>query len=327
MSMMTGDIGQGLPRFDLPNLAVRLPVPDIAPWRDGNAGIPGVWTLASAEPGPHLLVSALVHGNEISGALLASRWLREGVRPRRGRLTFLFANLAAFDLFDPADPTASRFVDEDMNRLWSPSALAAGRRSVELERVRALLPVVCQADVLLDLHSMLWPSDPLFLAGTGLEARALGRLIGTPPLVVGDDGHAAGLRMIDHPRFAQEGARGLLLEAGPHWQPETLAQMEVAAARLLRLLGMVEEGAPIAPEDWPAPGRVARVTRTVTAATGSFAFLREYRGGEVIPRRNTLIALDGEAEIRTPHDDCLLVMPSPRVMRGHTAVRLARFEG
>ena len=37
-----------------------------------------------------------------------------------------------------------------------------------------------------------------------------------------------------------------------------------------------------------------------------------------------LIALDGTTEIRTPHDDCLLVMPSLRPSRGHTAVRLAR---
>ncbi len=35
--------------------------------------------------------------------------------------------------------------------------------------------------------------------------------------------------------------------------------------------------------------------------------------------------MDGAAEIRTPHDDCLLVMPSLRPSRGHTAVRLARF--
>lgn len=332
MSMASGDVTHGLlppgpDQGSLPSLVVRLPVPEIAPWREGNLGLPGVWSLAAAEAGPHFVISTLVHGNEISGALLAARWLREGVRPRRGRLTFIFANLAAFDLFDTADPTASRFVDEDMNRLWAPATLAGGRRSVELDRVRALLPVVRQADVVLDLHSMLWPSDALFLAGTGLEARALGRMIGTPPLVVGDEGHAAGLRMIDHPRFAQEGGRALLLEAGPHWQPETLAQMETTAARLLRMLGMAEDGAPIVRDDAPSPGRVARVTRTVTAATGSFGFLRPFRGGEVVPRRNTLIALDGESEIRTPHDDCLMVMPSPRVMRGHTAVRLARFEG
>ena len=63
----------------------------------------------------------------------------------------------------------------------------------------------------------------------------------------------------------------------------------------------------------------------VTAATGNFAFVQPYRGGDIIPRRNTLIALDGDTEIRTPYDDCLLVMPSLRPSRGHTAVRLARF--
>ncbi len=63
----------------------------------------------------------------------------------------------------------------------------------------------------------------------------------------------------------------------------------------------------------------------VTATTSSFSFVQPYRGGDVIPRRNTLIAIDGETEIRTPHDDCLLIMPSLRPSRGHTAVRLARF--
>jgi hypothetical protein len=75
----------------------------------------------------------------------------------------------------------------------------------------------------------------------------------------------------------------------------------------------------------PRQRRFAEVTRVVTAATASFAFLRPFRGGDVIARRDTLIAMDGPTEIRTPHDDCLLVMPSLRPSRGHTAVRLARF--
>ena len=313
-------------RFDgVPRLEVRLPKPDLRPWRAGNTGIEGVWTFTSQEPGPHLQVAGLVHGNEISGGLLLSRWLRDGIRPRCGTLTLLFGNLAAFDRFDPADPTASRFVDEDLNRVWAEAMLAGPRRSTELDRARALLPVVRRADVLLDLHSMLWPSDPLILAGPGQAARQLGRAIGTPPLVVSDEGHAAGLRMIDHAHFASAG-RAVLVEAGPHWQPETLAQMEATAARLLRHLGMAEEGAKLPPDAPVPPGRVARVTRTVTAQTSDFVFMRAFRGGDVIARRNTLIALDGEMELRTPHDDCLLVMPSPRVMRGHTAVRLARFE-
>ena len=308
-----------------PTLTVRVPLPDLGPWRAGNFGIEGVWSFVADDPGPHLVISALVHGNEICGGLLLTRWLREAVRPRRGRLTFCFANLAAFDRFDPNDPIASRFADEDMNRVWAEELLAGPRRSSELDRARALLPMLRQADVLLDLHSMLWPSDPLVLAGPGASGRELAAAMGTPPVVVCDEGHAAGMRMIDHARF-NGGARSMLVEAGPHWQPETLAQMELSATRLLRLLGMAEDGAPLVPAPALPPGRVARVTRTVTAQTADFAFLRAFRGGEVIPRRNTLIALDGETEIRTPHDDCLLVMPSLRVMRGHTAVRLAKFE-
>jgi predicted deacylase len=308
-----------------PDIAVRLPVPDLAPWREGNCGIEGVWRFAAAEAGPHLLLTAIVHGNEIGGALLLTRWLREAVRPRRGTLTLCFANLAAFDRFDTANPTASRFVEADMNRVWAPELLAGPRRSAELDRARALEPVLRQADLLLDLHSMLWPSDPLFIAGSGMRARMLARELGSPPVVVCDEGHASGMRMIDHPHFAGA-ATAILVEAGRHWQKETLSQMEDTAARLLRHLGMAEEGAAIAPDVPASPGRVARVTRTVTAQTDGFAFLRPLRGGEIVPDRNTLIALDGEAEIRTPHEDCLMVMPSPRALRGHTAVRMARFE-
>jgi hypothetical protein len=53
---------------------------------------------------------------------------------------------------------------------------------------------------------------------------------------------------------------------------------------------------------------------------------REFRGGDIIPKAGTVIAQDGAREIRTPHDDCILIMPTPVAPRGHTAVRLARFE-
>ena len=318
---MTVHLAMLPPDSETPSLQVRVPKPELGPWRAGNTGIEGVWSFDSGVPGPHLLLSALVHGNEVAGGALLIRFLAAGLRPAMGRLTFAFGNLAAFDRFDAEDPTASRFVEEDMNRVWAPASLASPRRSLELDRARALLPVVRQADVLLDLHSMLWPSDPLFIAGPGEASRALGLALGAPLVVVADDGHAGGLRMIDLPHFT-EGPRALLVEAGPHWEAETQVQMAQTAERLMRCLGLV--GAPPTPGEWP-PGRLARVTRTVTAQTSAFAFLRGYRGGEVVPRRNTLIALDGEAELRTPHDDCLLVMPSPRVLRGHTAVRLAKF--
>jgi Succinylglutamate desuccinylase / Aspartoacylase family len=322
-ALLAGGI-RGLPRTE-----VRVGLPDLRPWLGGNA-LPGVWSFAAAAPGPHVAVVAATHGNEIGGAVMLDRWLRAGLRPARGRLSLVFANLDALGRFDPDDPTASRFIDEDLNRLWDEETLSGGRRSCELRRARVLRPLLDTVDVLLDLHSMLWPSEPLMLTGRPARAAQLALEIGMPSLVVADEGHAAGLRMIDYAAFAApEGTRtALLLEAGSHWEAATVATMEVTAARLLRLAGTVAEEDTVLlpmPVGLPLAPRLAEVTRTVTARTSGFAFMRPFRGGHVVPERNTLIALDGEAEIRTPHDNCLLVMPSLRTMPGQTAVRLARF--
>ena len=308
---------QPLPAFD-----IELSAPDLAPWRAGNAGLPGFWRFAGAAPGPNVAVVALIHGNEIAGAVALDRLLRAGVVPHRGTLTVGFANLDAYERFDPAQPTASRYVDEDMNRLWDAAILDGGRQSCELARARAMRPVIEQADVLLDLHSMLWPSEPLILSGPTSRGRALATAIGAPGLVVADHGHVSGRRLIDYAPFVQpdSGRMAVLVEAGQHWKPETVAAMELAIAGLLSATGLAD---PVG-EAQPRP-RQAEVTAAITASSGGFSFVRDFRGGDVVPRRDTLIAMDGSVEIRTPHDDCLLVMPSLRPSRGHTAVRLARF--
>ncbi len=305
---------------------VNVAVPDISPWIAGNTALPGFTTIEAAAPGPHVILVALTHGNETAGAAALDRLLRAGLAPTRGRLTLGFANLDAFMRFDPAQPTATRFLDEDLNRLWDHATLEGPRCSRELERARAMRPLLEQADLVLDLHSMLWPSDPLILSGPSAKGRALAVAMRTPPLVVADAGHLGGRRLIDFVPFADPGSKpaAVLVEAGQHWQPDTIEITLGCIAGLLREAGMLPDS-PI----WPVVGanlpRVAQVTVTVTAATSSFAFIRPFRGGEVIGARDTLIAQDGDIEVRTPHDECLLVMPSLRPSRGHTAVRLAKF--
>ena len=41
--------------------AVQLALPDLAPYRSGNTGVPYVTTFDSGRPGPHVLVNALTH--------------------------------------------------------------------------------------------------------------------------------------------------------------------------------------------------------------------------------------------------------------------------
>jgi hypothetical protein len=316
------------PQAALPDFKVRLSRPLIDDWLAGNIGIRGLTTRAASRPGPHVALLSLMHGNEIAGAVVLDRMLRAGLAPSRGKLSFGFINLAAFERFDPQRPTASRFIDEDLNRVWDPAILDGPRHSLELDRAREIRSFIETADVVLDLHSMLWPSDPLILCGVPAKGKALGIAIGTPGLVVADHGHMNGRRLIDYPRFASADTpfAACLVEAGQHWEPATVDTMTDCVAGLLRHFDVVGAEAPLPPAPLATAPRVATVTMAVTATTSQFSFVQSYRGGDVVKLRNTLIAMDGETEIRTPHDDCLLVMPALRPSRGHTAVRLGRFD-
>ena len=312
----------------LPEFKVGICPPDISAWLAGNVGISGITSVASAASGPHVALLCLMHGNELAGAIALDQLLRAGLVPTRGRLSFGFLNLEAFSRFDRSRPTASRFVDEDMNRVWDRAILDGPRHSIELDRAREIRGFVDTVDVVLDLHSMLWPSEALILSGVPAKGRALATAIGTPALVVADHGHVNGRRLIDYPRFADPATpfAGCLVEAGQHWEQSTVDTLLASVAGLLRQLDVVAPDAPLPPPPGPTPTRVARVTIAVTATTSNFCFVQTYHGGDIIAQRDTLIAMDGETEIRTPHDDCLLVMPSLRPSRGHTAVRLGRFE-
>ena len=208
-----------------------------------------------------------------------------------------------------------------MNRLWDAAVLDGSRQSLELLRARALRPVLDAADVVLDLHSMLWPSEPLILCGPTAKGRTLAVSVGTPDLVVADHGHIAGRRLIDYAPFVAPGqaATAILVEAGQHWEAPTVQIMLDTILGLLAATGLAP------PRLTRTRSRCAEVTQVVTAVSGAFTFARAFQGGDVVHRQHTLIATDGPVEIRTPHDDCLLVMPSLRPSRGHTAVRLARF--
>ena len=314
-----------------PNYAVELTPPDIEPYRAGNTGVEYVTTFDSGVSGPHVLVTALTHGNEICGAIALDRLFSAGLRPRQGKLTLAFDNVAAYRSFDRRYPVVSRFVDEDFNRLWDEATHDGPRQSAEHARARALRPFVDAADFLLDIHSMQYATAPLMLAGTLDRSVALSRMVGIPELIMCDAGHAAGKRMRDYGDFADPASArtALLIEAGQHWQNPAA---EVATDVMLRFLIAVgtltrDDAAPLAGPDFDAhpQQRVIEVTEAVTITSDKFEFVDDFRGLEVLSPKGTLIGHDNGREVRTPYDDCVLIMPSRRLAKGHTAVRLGRF--
>jgi succinylglutamate desuccinylase len=316
--------------------AFELQVPDLSAWRAGNTGVEGVWHFDSGQSGRSVMISALVHGNELCGAWASQGLLEAGLRPQRGTLTLAFCNLAAFDRFDPADHDASRFVDEDMNRQWLMSRMASGN-TLERRRAAALRPFVEQADWLLDLHSMHERAAPLLLAGMQPRNLALARRLRAPEHVVVDAGHKDGVRMRDFGRFGEINPEGddaaacsLLLECGFHGDLSSRVTAEDMCARFLVAADTLDE-APLqralpgwrrsdAPRQW-----MLEVTAPVVARSDRFRFTHPFHGLELIEHAGTVIGWNDSEPVSTPYDDCVLVMPSVRQARaGVSVVRFAR---
>lgn len=301
---------------------IEIEPPDLTPHRTGNTGIDYVTMHDSGHPGPHLMISALVHGNELCGAVVLDRLLREGIRPGKGKLTLAFVNVAAYEQFHPRAPLASRFVDEDFNRLWDAATLNGPRDSVELRRARELRPLIDTVDVLLDLHSMQQASPPLALCGITAKGRRLARELGYPAHVVSDAGHAGGTRLRDYAAFADPDSprNALLVECGQHWLASSVDVAWRVTQRFLDHFGVPGTGAAI-PD---TTQQLIEVTEAIAARSERFRFVDDYRGMEIIPRAGTLIARDDGRPITTPYDECVLVMPIQGVRPGQTAVRLGR---
>jgi predicted deacylase len=308
---------------------VDIDFPDITRWAGGNIAMPYVWRFEAPASGPHVTIQALTHGNEVCGAIALDWLLRKNVRPVRGTLTLIFANAAAYESFDASDPYAARCLDEDYNRLWDASVLDSHRLTRELVRARELRPCYDATDFLLDLHSMTDPCAALALAGRHVKGQQLASAIGIPQYIVVDTGHRAGRRLRDYAQFddAADWRCALLIECGQHWEHGAAAVARQAALRFLRHLDVVDRDfvdAFIDPHDPPAQ-RTIEITDVITIAGAAFSFMLPVNGMMTIARRGTLLARDGEREIRTPYDDCVLIMPAQRPKQGETAVRLGRY--
>ncbi|MGA8032471.1 MAG: succinylglutamate desuccinylase/aspartoacylase family protein [Casimicrobiaceae bacterium] len=306
-------------------------LPDIARWAEGNAGVRYVWRHAGERAGPRVTIQALTHGNEVCGAIALDWLLAQGFRPTRGTLTLIFANVEAYASFDRNDPFASRCLDEDFNRVWDASVLDGPRRTRELARARELRRCYDETDFLLDLHSMTDPCPPLALTGRQRKGVELARAVGMPEYVIVDAGHRAGRRLRDYAQFddPDDPRSALLVECGQHWESMAPAVARQAMLRFLQHFGMADPAFLDAHLDAGKlpPQRTIEVTEVVTIGSPDFAFAFPVNGMATIAECGTLIARDGEREIRSPYDDCVMIMPTRRPKQDETAVRLGRYVG
>ena len=304
-----------------PAPAIEIQPRDLAPYRQGNVGIDYVHRFESGKPGPHVLVNALTHGNEFCGMVAATHLLDSGVRPLIGTLTISFANVAAYQSFDPAKPFESRQLVHNLNRIWSPAWLDGGEDSPELRRARELRAVVAVADHILDIHSTSQPVQPFWVYPQFERNGAAALAIARPSVhLVMPQGLGSGTPLIQHGRHGSTDHHGVALvaECGQHFLNTTGALAIEVALDFIAHFGL------IAPR--PASGTPQQrfgLLRTCVIQTPEFRFTRPLMGFETFAEGD-LIATDGAEEIRAPCKDCTVLMPARTPIVGREGVYLAR---
>jgi predicted deacylase len=308
-------------------MTTRLPTIEVTPrdlsrYRAGNTGIDYVHRFESGQPGPHVMVNALTHGNEFCGMVAVCHLLESGVRPKIGTLTLSFANVAAYETFDPAKPFDSRQITHYLNRIWSPAWLDGSDDSVELRRAREMRPAVAAADHILDIHSTSQDVVPFWVYPSFARNAAVARAIAPPDVhLVMPAGLGSGTPLVQHDSHGREdgGGSALVVECGQHFNQASADLATDVAMKFLAHFGLVDRPAASA----AAPPRRFELLRTHVIRTPDFAFVRPLIGFETFAA-GELIATDGAEEIRAPCDDCTIFMPARIVIVGREGVYLTK---
>ena len=297
-------------------------------------------------PGPRLIVTGAVHGNETAGTRGIQRVLAEldagGLAVVRGSVTFVpVCNPLAY-------AHQRRAGDRNLNRRLQPTATPQDN---EDRIANVLCPLLSAHDVLLDLHSFRSPGQPFVMRGPAdnrgalesfAHAEAEARLAAhvgpnrivegwmaayadgvarrraqalTPGAVHEDPGYGVGTTEY----MRSQGGYGITLECGQHDDPAGPDVAAHAIRQTLALLGLVD--APLAP---PArPFECLRLAEVVDRHAEGDQFARPWASFDALAA-GELIATRADGSLLQAPRDGYIVFPDVSALPGHEWYYLAQ---
>jgi predicted deacylase len=273
-----------------------------------------VHQFAGLQPGPKLLVSAAVHGNEVAGVGAIERVMAQ---LDSGALRLLKGTLTLIPIVNPlAHRLQRREGERNLNRNLRVNPIP---QDFEDRIANRLCPWLADADVLLDLHSFNNPGPAFAMLGPrnndgGLEPfthqaaeSALALAVGTGRIVEGWlSTYALGLKrradkaaassdsarrnaLLQDPHYGvgtteymrSQGGYGITLECGQHADPQGPEVAYLAILRTLVLLGMVAPGC-VAPADPQRPLELLQLYEVIDRDHVDDRFEREWASFDAI---------------------------------------------
>jgi hypothetical protein len=301
------------------------------------------------EPGPRLIVTAAVHGNETCGTRAIERVLADLARGEfsisRGVVTFVpVCNPLAY-------ARGERMGDRNLNRRLQPSKLPLDNEDRIANR---LCPLLAEHEVLLDLHSFRGPGKPFVLCGPqdnsgplepfSNEAAevALTTHLGVDRIVKGwmtayaggierrrqraAAGDAQAAAAIEEPSYGigtteymrSQGGYGVTLECGQHEDPAAPDVGWHAIRQTLALLQMAD--LPLQPPR--RPFEALRLTTVVDRHAQGDHFVKPWTSFDAVSEGELLALRADGSEVRAPRAGHM-VFPDVQARPGHEWFYLA----
>jgi predicted deacylase len=300
-------------------------------------------------PGPRLIVTGAVHGNELAGTRgiqqVLAEIVRGDIRIVRGRVTFV----------PVANPLAhahgTRMGERNLNRRLQPTATP---QDFEDRVANVLCPLLAEHQVLLDLHSFRSPGRPFVMRGpadnagtlepfahAAAEARLAAHL-GVDRVVEGwmaayADGVARrrsrGLTpgaVHEDPSYGvgttewmrSQGGYGVTLECGQHEDPAAPGVAYHAIRQTLALLG-IAEGPGLALEPPRRPFECLRLAEVVDRHDEGDRFARAWTSFDPLAEGELVAVRADGSELRAPRAG-YIVFPDVSARPGHEWFYLAQ---
>lgn len=295
-------------------------------------------------PGPRLIITGAVHGNETCGTHAIRRVIGE---LDGGALALKAGALTLVPITNPlAWRNGTRIGERNLNRRLQP---LTPPREFEDEIANWLCPLLREHDALLDLHSFHTAGEPFVMVGpennTGTlepfsraaEEEAFARALGVRRFVDGwldtyargvarrraagcdalDCDPAYGVGTTEYMRAG--GGLALTLECGQHLDPAAPEVGYRAIVNTLRHFGMID-GTPEAPR---SPRQSLRLFEVVDRAAAGDHLARNWASFDALDA-GTLIATRANGEQLIATEPGFIVFPNPQAVPGQEWFYLAR---
>lgn len=244
----------------------------------------------SKEPGPNLVIMAGVHGDETCG-LNAFGAIFPTFKPLRGRVTFIIGNPKAVEV-------SRREFEGNLNRMFRPDSeiTEVERDTYEYKRSRELMPILAEADALLDIHSSTTEQTVPFVI---CEKQSFEVVTKLPVEIV-----VSGIDVL-HPTGTdafvnQSGGLGICIECGNHNDPKVTDVAIEAINTFINYFNVVLD----------KNNNVINKQRFVHADwiyrnKENFTLSKDFKEFEKV-NKGSVIGLDGEKEIKAPYNGVIL---------------------